>query len=460
MTAVTDGSKMLGLVTMPPRLSLYRLDGLNIGTGYVESLSSFLARLAHKCRVAPWLLFHSEVAPRLGRSPPSDIVEWNRPYLVGSGEVTERVCAALETLTGASKLIGLTLRPLANVVSRESVARRQMWCPLCLREMASVGTLYYPLLWRLKAVSACPRHEVALAHECCCAGSSTIPRMQRKYFPGICPNCGKLLYASSNLAASAASAGAVAESTAVLNLLADSGRIARLSRGEILANVMSFLSKASRDAFNDTAAHLAEALGYKKNTIWHWQHGRGLPSLEALARLATMFGVPIADILCGACTVQLKVASVTLESRELRRRRPTNTAADYRREMCHLRAHSSSPLSIYRMARILEVDSSQLWKADRVLAGEISSAAKQFRDGARTEWRQKLHAIFEKEAQRIAATGIVPTQRLVVRNCSDEIGWPGREVKKMCAKICADVRDSCWPGRRKHANGTDTSIAP
>lgn len=449
MTALTDGSSVPGLVTMPPRLRLYRLDGINIGTGYVESLSSFFLRLAHKCRVSPWILFQLEVVPRLGRIDSAVGADWCEAHFVAAGQFTERVCAILEELTGATDLIYLTLRPLVNLVTVDTIAKKERSCLLCLREMASDGRLYYPLLWRLKGVSACPKHKIVLVPNCLCEGTGDIRRGGRKHFPGICPRCGRLLYLPDDSDLSVATASAVAQSRAVHHLLEQARSLAGLKREDMLVNFAEFLRRASDAAFDGKAAHLAEALGYRKSTLWPWMHARGGPKIEVFARVATFFDQSIADILSGHSKSRPEISNIDLDPRELKLRRRGNSAEGLVAKMKALHANSAVPLSIYRMAQMLEVDASQLWKAAPELAAQFSLDARRYRQSCNEVREARWIQIFHEEARAIAATGRVPTQRLVFRNRRHKIGVPGRVAVKLCAEICAEVRDSCWPERKR-----------
>ncbi|EEA03418.1 hypothetical protein BH160DRAFT_1273 [Burkholderia sp. H160] len=334
-----------------------------------------------------------------------------------------------------------------------------MWCPLCLGEMARTGLVYYPLLWRMKGVLACPIHKVLLMKACCCNGQNSIPGRRRKHHPGICVKCGRLLYGEGQPAPSPASDGAVCQSSMILGLLADSQLIAGVAREKLVGNLASFLGRASKEAFGGASSRLATALGYRKNTLWYWLHGLGMPKIEVLARLAVMFEVPISQMLLGDCQKQLVCTQTALECRRPTRYCERHSSEECRAAMVRLRGESSVPMSIAAMARQIGVDPGQLWKAAPQLAAEISFEAKKHRQMCKQLREVRLEAVFYDEAHAIADTGRVPTQRLVFVNRRHEIGSPGRSMIQLCAKICALVRDHRSLERKTVTGPSQTNAA-
>jgi DNA-binding XRE family transcriptional regulator len=64
----------------------------------------------------------------------------------------------------------------------------------------------------------------------------------------------------------------------------------------IRLNVDVFVAEcASRGALNDSAR--GELFGVDRGTVWRWRHGRQVPSLDLIARMASVFEVPVERLL-------------------------------------------------------------------------------------------------------------------------------------------------------------------
>src|SRR5712692_11097040 len=91
-----------GMIEMPPRSELYCLAPLGVGTVEVESLTSYIQRLAWAYRVNPRVLVAEVILPRLGQSYYSDLAHLGRfrrkssMSINGDGEVARDWARKLE----------------------------------------------------------------------------------------------------------------------------------------------------------------------------------------------------------------------------------------------------------------------------------------------------------------------------------------------------------------------------
>ena len=142
-----DLFKELGI---PPRTQLTPLKPIGVGTTHVESLMSYLHRLAdvHGIRL-PNLVTHFCPGRR-------ELSGWRVDHL----GLTEK----FSELTHQSDLTALTVGHWKSLISYVGLHRTcRAWCPDCLVEM-SVG--YQPLLWNMASVSCCTRHNRPLLTSC------------------------------------------------------------------------------------------------------------------------------------------------------------------------------------------------------------------------------------------------------------------------------------------------------
>ncbi len=190
-------------VTVPPlpsRSRLYHLEPIGIDTPGVESLTSYMLRLAEAHCISLRDLAISEVLPLLTQTG-----EVGAPALFSYGALLGNAQAlngmsimatsgvrALEKLTLYKDLHLLTMLPWANVISKYGIFRTsQAWCPLCYEEWhINKETIYNPLLWSLKVVRVCLHHKRILNERCpSLQCQKPIPILHSRSRLGYCPYC-------------------------------------------------------------------------------------------------------------------------------------------------------------------------------------------------------------------------------------------------------------------------------
>lgn len=145
---------------------LYTLRPRGLGTPYVESLSSYVVRLAEAHVVPVWrLILHvrSQVcSERLSRPGMRYAYPAN-----GLGKGVEILRQSFEAATGHGDLRPLTLSALEGSVSKLDIFRTtEAWCPSCLEQWRTEGvSVYSPLLWAVRVVEVCPAHAFPLVGE-------------------------------------------------------------------------------------------------------------------------------------------------------------------------------------------------------------------------------------------------------------------------------------------------------
>jgi hypothetical protein len=181
-----------------PRSTLYNLLPIALETPGIESLTSYINRLAWKYRVEPRILVAQEIVPHLGRSyhfqsSPDLLSAFCRSEAMsmnGAGECALDWSETLARLTMRGNLRGLTLRSWAGKIPPRGLLREApAWCPACYHEWReNRHTIYQPLLWMLQIVTVCLRHRRRLHLRCfhCQKKQSVIASRIR---PGYCTQC-------------------------------------------------------------------------------------------------------------------------------------------------------------------------------------------------------------------------------------------------------------------------------
>jgi hypothetical protein len=125
---------------IPERSHLYQLEPIGLGTPSVESLISYVARLAEAYCVPTGLLVVSEIAPLMKAEYASgdkegglDRIFANQTRaLNGMGNWSKSLVQALESLTLKTDLRSLTMLPWAEIIPQKGLLKPiRAWCPNC-----------------------------------------------------------------------------------------------------------------------------------------------------------------------------------------------------------------------------------------------------------------------------------------------------------------------------------------
>jgi TniQ len=183
----------------PARSRLFRLEPIGIGTVHVESLTSYIARLAAEHCVSSRKLLCVEALNPIGKateyyraSPHFSAYQIN-----GMGSFVELIVTAFEQLTLREDLHHMTLQTWGNSLSYQQLLRKKRaWCIYCYEERSRAEQSPYELLiWSLAAVTICIKHHTRLCDKCYYC-KYQLPFLATDYHPGYCSRCSKWLGAS------------------------------------------------------------------------------------------------------------------------------------------------------------------------------------------------------------------------------------------------------------------------
>ena len=158
-------------VTIPPipsRSRLYSLEPIGIGTPYVESLTSYIIRLAETHCVSVKTLVSKEIWPLLRKQDNSENRTWGQDAysMNNAGYFAKEWVYILERLTKRNDIQFLTMLPWSNIISHRGMLHStRVWCPVCYTEWQH-KQIYDPLIWSLKVSKICHRHQTLLQAQC------------------------------------------------------------------------------------------------------------------------------------------------------------------------------------------------------------------------------------------------------------------------------------------------------
>ena len=264
---------------------LYPLMPLGVGTPLVESLTSYLKRLAHT--------HHVKVA---------DLVRFcgtqtNAQVLLSTLQKLSRIdgittsaqswSELLSTLTCREEVICLTMNYWRSLLNPYRILRQyHAWCPLCYADaVQKESPLYEPLLWRLHCVEVCPVHYHQLVENCPTCGCQFTTLSNRAVI-GYCPKCQHWLGNPSSAGKS-------------ISIQADASQVVH-AVGQLLSlapcvnstqwNPISEVIPIVRQRQQVNCTQLERALHTGTSALTKLLSGQRQPSLEVFARLTAFSG--------------------------------------------------------------------------------------------------------------------------------------------------------------------------
>ncbi len=421
-----------GRVEAPPHSRLYHVEPVGVGSPMVESLTSYLTRLAEAHSLHLRTLVTDEILPRLNQS---HLYRDNRPVydhltrfwkqstmLNGTSATSSAWVQALEQLTLRRDLRFLTMLTFADVLSPRGLLRRaQAWCPACYEEWRETDlVIYQPLLWALEVIQECPRHGLRLHlrcpyEECRHELSALAPRAQAGY----CPQCERWLGNPLPCEGNGLGSGFEEQEwqkwvgTAVGGLLAAAPDFPASPHREVIAATITTHVQAVMDSnFSAFARHLH----VHRRTAWEWGQGLQVSQLNTLLQLCSYFGTSPAHFFTGYALGTAPVQQhVPEENPTTKKPKKQFRKFETERLRCALegvlREEVNPPPSMKEVAGQLQYDSSHLYKRFPDLCRAIAA---RFRAHQKEQRRQRLLRTCD-EVQQVARTlqaqGHIPSER-------------------------------------------------
>ncbi len=292
----------MSIPDIPQRSRLYSLAPLGPDSCLVESLTSYLCRLAYEHHVEVGTLIQHSIAPILGKQyiagdksrSISSFVRFANP-INGNGTMASDWVDALRSLTLRTDLTLLTLLVSADALSqRDLLQPLRQWCPLCYDSWRRQGAIIYePLLWSINGVAVCTAHWQLLERHCPYC-SSSLPWLTWRSRPGYCSSCGRWLGSAHRHGQAGEKEMYIAET--IGDFLARRTQLTpAIPREGVIQTLRNLI--ASTTAGNTAA--FARCFGLPKTTLWELVQGYFPPSLPFLLRLCYQLRLSFLQFLTG-----------------------------------------------------------------------------------------------------------------------------------------------------------------
>lgn len=360
----------------------YNITPIGIGTSLIESLSSYLIRLADAHSITLASFVGKEITPLLNKHYLNKVAERggagiykSASSLNGINLNADNLIKLLEDLTQRNDLSSLTFFKFTNVLPTRGLLREhKAWCSNCLEEWSNKrNSIYEPLLWFFKEVVICPIHNCYLKTTCpSCL--KEIPTLTRRTRHGYCSYCSKWLVHNTNDISSVKEeviswdlwrAKAISEFLKTLPFI---NRPPEKNRINIV------IKKVLQECAGGEYKRLSKVMDTPTSTIHSWIRENKSPSFPYLLRICYCSGISLRQLLVDELSnVQLKPRLFNFTS-NFKSNSKQRFPKGYIEKQLHLYLKDNlvPPKSIKEIANIIGCDRKLLYKADVNTCKKIS----------------------------------------------------------------------------------------
>lgn len=408
----------------PANSSLFGLHVLGAGTRDVESLRSYVRRLAYAHDVSPARLVSELLAmcPLDAVSMSSVRNAFVEGNISGKGDVVDALLTRLQQATFRD------LQPAAAqrfghlfAAQRFCRAPSQAHCPECVKDDAWDGLPYGRLLWELSPITCCPVHHVRLVDSKRCGEPGVVARdfRRRPLLSGVCASCGSIGFACRTEAAEPATAEEIwiANQMSALVALSPQETFAiapATMRDGIVATVEA--------AFGGEMATAAVECGLGRTSVLEWVRNEGrLPSLDTLLKFCWRARADLLALLHGR--YERSEAAGGVRAMSLAKRKYSLAKRDWERIRALLieEAEKPAPRAVGDIASELGMWISNLRLNLPEETNRLAESSKRYQAALRKQKYEELKAKFSGAAQALASDGIAITKTNVIERSGIQV---------------------------------------
>lgn len=441
-----DGSKV-GAAGSVRSGRLFALQPIGSGGAAVESLTSYISRLAAAHCLPNGLFVMQELAPHFARPTimdgrgQCDLFGKTGASLNGLGGIADDAVRLIEILSKRKNLDRLTLLPLRNcVATRSSIRLYKYWCPVCLRSWRKLGQqIYDMLIWQVSAVRVCPFHPTQfLRRSCQKCGHNQMPLVRNSHL-GFCCNCGEWLGACD---------GSEEGMLPIEQQVAEQVRrvFQAMNSNPFNPSLPLFrnnLQLIVRKLFGGSIAGFARTSGLHHSSVADLLYGKAKPGVNTVVQISVTASVSAADML--SAPVQLKTRGVgaqsspSFQSRRLRRYQWGRISA----KLAAVTRASQDSISLHSFCKSNGYDPAYV--ARQVPGAKLLIAAFRSFSAARHSGRlQREAALLGKAVEAALKKSMWPSERQIKR----ELKKPGIFRNPQLAKLRVQLLVAARTGDR------------
>lgn len=423
-----------------PRSRLYNLKPEGIGTYRVESLLSYLIRLAEKHHVSVWKLLDVEISEQFSKAYLKGYAkkrQTNHAFSInGCSEITEEYVNALESLTTRDDLINLTLLNGKGLINtkRNILKIHRTWCSECFQNWKTNKLeIYEPLIWNIKYINFCPDHQVKLEEKCPSCGQKN-GLISSSHRVGYCGKCGEWLGKESS------KENFQVDCTdwdywCILNFK-DILEFFQCSNFVPLGKYSSEILKMLINQYtNGNISEFRRLFKIEHDNV----SGRHCISFEKLLTLSFFFKMSIVDLINFKSIDKNNINIQAIEkTTNMQHTYNVVNEKDLRKELLDiLNSDQKPPLSMAQVIKISKYSSYTLYKYANDLCKEIALKRKKYIIEKKIEKRNKIKNDVREIVKELLNKGISPTENNVKKWLHDNIY--NKELKEIIDEILMET---------------------
>ena len=413
---------------------LYSIAPLYIGNSGVESLTSYISRLALAHCVYPGILMERLVKQLIDKQYSSANIHKiykSTGVLNGTGIMGENLVNVLEKLSLQENLSSLTLANFSEIFPTQKLLHKhKLWCPKCYEDWRSQKQeIYEPLLWKIRAVNVCSTHNLPLQEYCphCLQKNYHLAWKTR---PGYCSKCdlwlGDLLTDEKD---------PILDWNLWVNqnieelLIQNSSHNITWTKNTVSQSLM----KCAQQKTEGNIAALARQLKMPKNTVWLWCKGKNQPSLEMLLRICHGLNVSLWNFLTAEnFPMSEKIQSIDFPPKL--KSRAKGKVFDRGRIKNHLeevlKEDKTPPISMVEVAKNLNLHKRTITRQFPELCQQISAKYTQYMKSQHQDTIKQSCQEVREAVKQLYTEGKYPSQNKVEKLISRPGLLRYKEVKK------------------------------
>lgn len=425
---VTYESWDLKQVSIPSRSRLYQLNPVGIDTPYIESLTSYIARIAELHGVPPGILMTREIAPLVDKLYFQNGANrgfreiFNRSQALNSmGEMAADLVQVLQKLTLRDDLRFLTMLFWSDILTPRNLLRtKKAWCPVCYQELYQNGQVVYDqLLWTFKLITICFQHQTPLIEVCphCNHQSSLLNWYSR---PGYCSKCGEWLGINQCFKT-------FTNGEASIKVRLDWQSWTAHVVGELISAAQSFESAPSKENITksinlviekvaeNNAAAFSRLMGVPKNSLWMWQSTNTLPELNILLKICYELEISLVEFLTPKNLVTKSFTKISQKYLQLSRTPRVSPKAfdQYQVKdalLAILAGNEEPPLTMEEVAKHLGHHARTISRHFPDLCSAVSAKCRDYKKACHIKSMEKLCSEVREIVLSLNTQGVYPTE--------------------------------------------------
>src|SRR6266700_737240 len=440
----------LTLPPIPERSVFFSLEPVGLGTPWVESLTSYIARLASAHAVFPGVLMNKLLEPlvEVRHSGILHISQGAKTNLLNATGLRATLAVQfLESLTMRSDLRHLTLLVWSEILCLRGLVRlTKAWCPVCYEHWREQGKIIFdPLLWVIQEVTTCGVHQIPLCQQCPnpdCARS--LPALCWRSRPGYCAYCQEWLGRPPGTTVMSDPAQVVRQRWVIMNV----GALLALSPTVMVSpsrkRVQEALPAIIQQATQGNISAFARTLNMPQGLVSHWVNGRKLPQLEMLLHICSVVDLSLEALLLhdpGSLRSRLRAA----DEPAMYELRSKWTHVRVSREQVRLAlekilaANEDPPPTLTQVAQRLGLGSPVLYKCHPEACYAISARYKEYAQ-QRTATRVQQYRVELREAARqLHEKGVSPTRGRIEPLLRSPGILRDPKVRQLLVEVCHEI---------------------